>query len=59
MWISNYKRYVWKTAIEFENKLKRDFFGVISKMGNNEFSKKSVGDYISLQGNDITTLEQD
>ena len=28
-------------------------------MENNEFSKKSVGEYISLQGNDITTLEQD
>lgn len=53
------ERYVWRTAIEFENKLKRDFFSVISKMENNEFSKKSVGEYISLQGNDITTLEQD
>jgi len=53
------EKYVWKTAMKFENILKKDFFTVIARMDNNKFSEKNVGEYISLQGNDITTLEQD
>lgn len=59
--ISSYisEKYVWKTAIQFEKNVKRDFFKVICNMENKEFSKKETGEYISLQSNDITALEQD
>lgn len=50
---------IWKGSIVFEMSLKRDFFQAISRYSYKRFSKKDIGEYISLQGNDITALEQD
>jgi len=51
--------YTWKGAVQFEKNLKGDFFKSIFSYNYKEFSKKSVGEYISIQANDITQLEQD
>ena len=51
--------YTWKGAVQFEQNLKGDFFKSIFGYNYKEFSKKSVGEYISIQANDITQLEQD
>lgn len=51
--------YVWKGALEFETSLKKDFFRSIFNYNFEKFSKKDIGEYISIQGNDITELEQD
>lgn len=53
------EKHVWKGAIWFELALKRDFFKAISRYSYKRFSKKDIGEYISIQGNDITALEQD
>lgn len=53
------EKYVWKTAIHFEQELKKDFYLAVSHKSLREFGKKDVGNYISIQGNDITVLEQD
>lgn len=52
-------RFSWKSAIKFEKMLKRDFISSIFNMKSTEFYKRDIGEYISLQSNDITTLEQD
>lgn len=48
-----------KMGIAFEVSLKKDFFKTISNYGYKRFSSKDVGEYISLQGNEITQLEMD
>lgn len=48
-----------KSGIAFEMSLKKDFFKTISNYGFKRFSSKDVGEYISLQGNEITQLEMD
>lgn len=48
-----------KGGILFEKNLKKDFFRTVFHMDSSKFYKKSIGEYISLQGNDITALEQD
>lgn len=49
----------WKIGIRFENLLKRDYFRAILNLGKQEFYKHSTSEYISLQSNDITQIEQD
>ncbi|WP_027634363.1 ATP-binding cassette domain-containing protein [Clostridium hydrogeniformans] len=49
----------WKGNLKFEQSLKKDFFRSIFSYKYEEFSKKEIGEYISIQGNDITALEQD
>lgn len=49
----------WKGAVKFEKSLKRDFFKAISYYSYKRFSKKKVGEYISIQGNEITEMEMD
>lgn len=51
--------YAFKGGIQFETILKRDFFHNVFHMEYSKFRTKSTGEYISLQGNDITALEQD
>lgn len=51
--------FTWKTSLKFEQSLKRDFFKSIFSYSYKDFSAKDVGEYISIQGNDITALEQD
>lgn len=51
--------YVWKGALKFELSLKRDFFRSVFNYSYKEFSSRDVGEYISIQGNNITELEQD
>lgn len=51
--------YTWKGAIRFEMILKRDFINALLRKDEQSFYTYSVSDYISLQGNDITALEQD
>lgn len=49
----------WKCSIRFELSLKQDFFKAVSNYSYSRFVKKDVGEYISLQGNEITQLEMD
>ena len=51
--------YAFKGGIKFENLLKRDFLYSLFHMEPSRFYKHSIGEYVSLQGNDITALEQD
>lgn len=51
--------YNWKASIDFEMSLKQDFFKAITNYSYKRFSSKDVGEYISLQGNEITQLEMD
>lgn len=51
--------FTWKGAIRFELLLKHSFIKSLFQMKNHDFYKKPIGEYISLQGNDITSLEQD
>ncbi|MCM1182996.1 MAG: ABC transporter ATP-binding protein/permease [Roseburia sp.] len=51
--------YTWKGAIKFEACLKKEFIRALLHKDEQHFYAHSVGDYISLQGNDITALEQD
>lgn len=49
----------WKGAIQFEKSLKDDFFSAVFRMEYKEFYKRPIAEYISMQANDITTIEQD
>ena len=51
--------FAWKATLNFEQSLKRDFFKSIFSYSYEDFSAKDVGEYISIQGNDITALDQD
>lgn len=51
--------FTWKASLNFEQSIKRDFFKSILSYNYEDFSAKDVGEYISIQGNDITALEQD
>lgn len=51
--------YTWKATLNFEQSLKKDFFKSIFSYSYEKFSAKDVGEYISIQGNDITALDQD
>ncbi|WP_291579714.1 ATP-binding cassette domain-containing protein [Clostridium sp. UBA6640] len=53
------ERCAWKRSIIFETELKKDFFQSISRYSYKRFSQRDIGEYISMQGNDITALEQD
>ncbi|MEG0619098.1 MAG: ABC transporter ATP-binding protein [Bacilli bacterium] len=49
----------WKIAIKFEGSLKKDFFKSLTRYSYNKFAAKDIGEYISLQSNEITQLEMD
>ena len=51
--------FTWKATLNFEQSLKLDFFKSIFQYNYEEFSSKDIGEYISIQGNDITALDQD
>lgn len=51
--------FTWKGAIKFEKDIKRDFIRSLFRMDRRRFFEKEVAEYISLQANDITALEQD
>lgn len=51
--------YAWKKAIKYEATLKKDFISALLNKEEKSFYAHSTSDYISLQGNDITALEQD
>lgn len=48
-----------KSGISFETRLKKSFFDKIFNMNAKVFQEKPIGEYISIQSNDITALEQD
>lgn len=48
-----------KSGISFETRLKKNFFDKIFNMNSKVFHEKPIGEYISIQSNDITALEQD
>src|SRR6056297_1188468 len=50
---------IWKGTIKFEKILKKDFFNAITNYCYKRFYSKDVGDYISIQGNEITQLDMD
>lgn len=45
-----------KGSIRFEMILKKQYFNNVFSMESTRFYEKSVGEYISIQGNDITSL---
>lgn len=49
----------WKCGIAFEVRLKTDFFKTLTSYDYKRFYSNNIGEYISLQGNDITSLQQD
>ncbi len=53
------ERLVWKSAITFENRLKKDCYNAILKLKFNDFKKKKSDEYLSLLTNNITSIEQD
>lgn len=50
--------FMWKGKVHFEKALKKDLFKVISSYSFKRFSSKDIGEYISLQGNEISELER-
>lgn len=53
------ERFVWKTAIAFENALKKQCFDAVLQMKFGVFSKKKSEEYLSMLTNDISRVEQD
>ena len=51
--------FAFKGGIKFEKLLKRDFLYTLFNMEPSKFYNHAIGEYISIQGNDITALEQD
>lgn len=51
--------FMWRTAIAFEGAVKRDFFASVSAYGYSRFRKNDVGEYISIQANEIQEIEMD
>lgn len=49
----------YKGIIGFEVALKRDFFRNVFNYNYEEFTSRDLGEYISIQGNDITQIQQD
>lgn len=49
----------WKIAITFEKALKKDLISALLNKDEHSFYAYSMSDYISIQGNDITAMEQD
>ncbi|MCL1935463.1 MAG: ABC transporter ATP-binding protein/permease [Defluviitaleaceae bacterium] len=47
----------WKIGIQFENSLKRDFIMSLFLRPFEIFNKKSIPEYVSVQSNDLTSLE--
>ncbi|MBE5909462.1 MAG: ABC transporter ATP-binding protein [Lachnospiraceae bacterium] len=51
--------FTWRGAISFENNLKKDFFKSLLYLDKEKFYRKKISEYLSIQNNDITVLEQD
>lgn len=51
--------YTWKIGITFEKALKKDLISALLNKDEHSFYAYSTNDYISIQGNDITAIEQD
>ncbi|GKX32023.1 ABC transporter ATP-binding protein [Vallitalea longa] len=51
--------YTWKASLRFELSLKRDFFKSVFNYKYEDFASRDIGEYISIQGNDITALDMD
>ncbi len=49
----------WKTGIGFEQAVKSKLFAKIIALRSDEYKKRKVGEYISMQSNDVTAMEQD
>lgn len=49
----------WKIAITFETAMKKDLISALLHKEKQSFYAYSTNDYISIQGNDITAIEQD
>lgn len=49
----------WRAGIKFEYNLKCDFFSAITFYSYERFHKKTVGQYLSIQDNDITAIGRD
>ena len=56
-WIS--ERFVWKTAIAFENVLKKACFEKLTQVSYRVYKRKKNEEYLSLLTNNITAIEQD
>ena len=50
---------LWKVGIKIEKHMKEDFFRSIANMKYCKFAKKDIGEYISMQNNEISIIETD
>ncbi len=53
------ERFLWKSAIKFENELKKKCFEKLSSLSYKEYNGKKQGEYLSMLTNQITQIEQD
>lgn len=53
------ERFVWKSAITFENMLKKECYAKILNLKYENYEKKKSDEYLSLLTNNITSIEQD
>lgn len=53
------ERFVWKSAIVFENALKKECYTAILKLKYSDYKKKKSDEYLSILTNNITSIEQD
>ena len=53
------ERFVWKSAIVFENLLKKECYASILKLKYSDYKKKKSDEYLSILTNNITSIEQD
>lgn len=53
------ERLVWKSAIVFENELKKASYAAILKLKYSDYMKKKSDEYLSILTNNITSIEQD
>lgn len=53
------ERFLWKSAIHFENNLKKKCFEKLTMIKYKDYAKKNHGEYLSMLTNQVTQIEQD
>ncbi|WDV45372.1 ABC transporter ATP-binding protein [Clostridiaceae bacterium M8S5] len=48
--------FTWKSTVKFEKGLREDFFKKITSYNKEKFYSREIGEYISIQGNDIRIM---
>ena len=53
------EKFVWKTAIYFENKMRKEIFSELTKLKFEKYSSKKTEEYFVMLTKNITQIEQD